>query len=59
MFSSVFCHGNTFRPKINEASRLLDRNSRPLHERVGQVQRDRQQKRHEAQAQILKIVITL
>jgi hypothetical protein len=26
---------------------------------VGQVQRDRQQKRHEAQAQILKIVITL
>ena len=46
------CNGNTFRPKINEASRLLDRNSRPLHERVGQVQRDRQQKRHEAKLKL-------
>ena len=33
------CNGNTFRPKINEASRLLDKSARPLHERVGQVQR--------------------
>ena len=36
------CNGNSFRPKINEASRLLDRCTIPLHERVGQVQRERQ-----------------
>ena len=32
------CNGNTFRPKINAASRLLDKTARPLHERVGQLQ---------------------
>jgi hypothetical protein len=31
------CNGNSFRPKINEASRLLDRSTVPLHERIGQV----------------------
>ena len=46
------CNGNSFRPKINEASRLLDRSTIPLHERVGQVQRERQQKLHEAKVKL-------
>ena len=46
------CNGNSFRPMINQASRLLDKSTRPLHERVGQVQRERQQKLHEAKRKL-------
>mmetsp|Transcript_6066 Transcript_6066/g.21413 ORF Transcript_6066/g.21413 Transcript_6066/m.21413 type:complete len:399 (-) Transcript_6066:368-1564(-) len=34
----------TFKPNISKTSRLLDKNDRPLHERVWQLQRDRQQR---------------
>lgn len=41
-------HTCTFKPKINATSRYLDTNHRPLHERVGELQREKRQRLQQA-----------